>query len=139
MAAATSTRSGLAQSLKEMPKFGGPVVNSDVWTYEYATGELEASDVLEIGYIPAGATLLGFFLYSDDLDSNASAALVRKITVGSTDVASGLTIGQSAGGDFVAIEPVTVTSNTLVKITVTTAAATAAAGTTVLVPLYLPN
>lgn len=139
MAAATSSRSGLAQSQFEMPRFGSPCVNSGVWTYEYATGELELNDVLQMGYVPNGATLLGFFMYADDLDSNVSPALVRKITVGSTDVATGLTYGQAAGGGFVAIEPVTMTADTLVSLTVTTAAATAVAGTTVLVPLYVAN
>lgn len=139
MAGETTSISGLAQSRKSMPSTGGPEVNSDVWSHEYTTGELEANDVLQVGYIPAGATLLGFFMYSDDLDSNGTPALVRKITVGATDVATGLTYGQSAGGGFVAMEPLTVTSNTLVKMTVTTAAATAVAGTTALVPLYIPN
>jgi hypothetical protein len=134
MAAATSTRSGISRRLA--PATGAPNVDAQVWSVEYATGELEASDVMEMGYVPAG-TVIGFFMYSDDLDTNGTPALVRKITVGSTDVATGLTYGQTASGGFVAIEPVTVTTPTLVKVTVTTAAATAAAGTTVLVPLYL--
>lgn len=135
MAGETTSRSGL--DIQQIPRVGGPVLNAAVWTHEYTTGQLELNDVLNIGYIPAGATLTGFFLYSDDLDSNVSPALVRKITVGSTDVATGLTTGQSAGGAFVGIEPVSVTADTLVKVTNTTAAATAVAGTTVLVPLYI--
>ena len=135
MAGETSQRSGLDSQL--IPRFGGPVLNADRWTHEYTTGQLELNDVLEMGYIPAGATLVGFLLFSDDLDSNGAPALVRKITVGSTDVATGLTTGQSAGGAYVGMEPLVLTADTLVKITNTTAAATAAAGTTVLVPLYI--
>lgn len=134
---ATTTRSGV--DIQQIPRTGGPVVNSAVWSHEYTTGQLALNEVLEMGYIPNGATLVGFFLYSDDLDSNASPALVRKVTVGSTDVKTGITTGQAAGGAFVDMEPLTMTADTLVKITVTTAAATAVAGTTVLVPLYIAN
>lgn len=137
MAGETTSRSGLDSQL--IPRFGGPVVNSAVWTTELATTQLELNDVIQMGYIPSGATVIGFFVYSDDLDSNATPALASKITVGSTDVATALTTGRSAGGAFVGIEPVTVTSDTLVSVTFTTAAATAAAGTYALVPLYICN
>lgn len=139
MAGETSQRSGLAASKKSMPNGGGPLMNCAVWSHEYTTGQLEANDVLEAGYVPKGATLLGFFAFYDDLDSNGSPALVQKITVGSTDVKTGITTGQAGGGTFIGIEPITLTATTLVKVTNTTAAATAAAGTFVLVPLYLPN
>lgn len=134
---ATTTRTGV--DIQQIPKFGGPVLNSAVWSHEYTAGQLAVNEVLEMGYVPDGATVVGFFLYSDDLDSGATPALARKVTVGSTDVKTGITTGQSAGGVFVDMEPVTVSGDTLVKITVTTAAATAAAGTTVLVPLYIAN
>lgn len=134
MAGETSTRTGVNR--RHVPATGGPEVNAAVWSHEYTTAQLELNDVLEIGYIPDGATLLGFFMYSDDLDSDVTPTLARKITVGSTDVATGLTYGQSAAGAFVAIEPITMDGATLVKLTNTAAAATAVAGTTVLVPLY---
>lgn len=139
MAGETTQRSGLAASLKNMPRYGGPMINSVAWPHEYTTGQLELNDVLEMGYVPAGATLLGFFAFHDDLDTNASPTLAQKITVGSTDVKTGITTGQAGGGTFIGIEPVTMTADTLVKVTNTTAAATAAAGTFVLSPLYIPN
>jgi hypothetical protein len=140
MAGETTSRSGYTDPL---PKFGGPVLNAAVWTTELATTQLELNDVINMGYIPKGSTLVGFFAYADDLDSNGAPALDWKITVGSTDVKTGLTIGQATSvsthsiTQFLGIEPITATADTLVKVTFTTAAATAAAGTFCLVPVYI--
>ena len=135
MAGETIQRSGLDPQLARHAF--GPILNAVVWTRELATTELELNDVFQVGYIPNGATLIGFHYYFDDLDSATS--LVSKITVGSTDVLTGLTWGRSAGGDFVAIEPVTTTAATLVSWTVTTAPGGAQAGTFYLVPVYIGN
>lgn len=140
MAGETTSRSGIDASV--LPKALGPVLTGVVWTTELATTQLELADVINMGYIPKGATLLGFIPFVDDLDSNGSPALVWKITVGSTDVKTGLTLGQAASlvtntGGFIAIEPITVTAPTLVTVTVTTAAATAVAGTFCLTPVYI--
>lgn len=134
MAGETSTRTGVNR--RQTPATGNPNVDAVVWSHEYTTAQLELNDVLEMGYIPAG-TLIGFFGFWDDLDTNATPTLAQKITVGSTDVKTGITTGQTGGGAFIGIEPVTVTAPTLVKVTNTAASATAAAGTFVLVPLYL--
>jgi hypothetical protein len=140
MAGETTSRSGYTDPL---PKFGGPVLNAAVWTTELGTTQLELNDVINMGYIPKGSTLVGFFSYADDLDSNGAPALAWKITVGSTDVKTGLTIGQATSvsthsiTQFLGIEPITATADTLVKVTFTTAAATAAAGTFCLVPVYI--
>ena len=117
------------------PHFPGPVLNAAVWTYELATGNLESNDVLSLGYVPAGATLIGLMVFTDDLDS--ATGIVSKFIVGSTDVVTGLTIGRAAGGSFVAFEPVAVTSDTLVKWQVTTVPTGAQAGTITVVPLYI--
>lgn len=141
MAGETTSRSGIDSDV--LPHMQGPVLNSVVWTTELATSQLELNDVINMGYIPNGATLVGFFAYADDLDSNGSPALAWKITVGSTDVKTGLTIGQATSvsthsvTQFLGIEPITMTAATLVKVTFTTAAATAAAGTFVLCPVYI--
>jgi hypothetical protein len=111
--------------------YGGP---GETMTKAYATGQLELNDVMEFGYIPAGVKLLGFIYKPDDLDS--STGLVQKITVGSTDVATGLTGGQTGAGSFVAITPYTTTAPTLVKLTCTTAATGAQAGNVYLTPVY---
>lgn len=141
MAGETTSRSGIDSDV--LPHMQGPVLNSVVWTTELATSQLELNDVINMGYIPNGATLVGFFAYADDLDSNGSPALAWKITVGSTDVKTGITIGQATSvsthsvTQFLGIEPITTTAATLVKVTFTTAAATAAAGTFVLCPVYI--
>ena len=142
MTASTVSRTGIATEAE--PLFNGPVLNGAVWSVEVATTSLdEANDAITMGYLPAGVTLLGFIAFAEDLDSNASPALVSKITVGSTDVKTGMTLGQAATGltssisSFVAIEPLAITAKTAVTWTVTTAAGTAAAGTLVLTPVYL--
>ena len=101
----------------------------------FATTQTETNDVVEMGYIPAGVKLLGFLYKPSDMD-NGGTALIQKITVGSTDVAAGLTGGQTGAGSFVVIAPYTTTAPTLVSITSTTAPGTPAAGTVDLTPVY---
>lgn len=143
MAGETTARSGIDAQV--LPHAQGPLLNGVVWTTELATTQLELNDVVQMGYIPNGVTLIGFVAFADDLDTNGSPALVWKITVGATDVRTGVTIGQAAAGltnsltQFLAIDPVTTTAATLVSVTFTTAAATAAAGTFCLTPVYLGN
>jgi hypothetical protein len=143
MAGETTSRSGISRRIT--PVQGGPVLNGAVWSTSVATTQLELNDVLEMGYLPKGVTLVGFIAYATDMDTNGTPALAWKITVGSTDVKTGVTIGQATAlstqtlTQFLGIEPVTTTAATLVKVTVTTAAATAAAGTLVLVPVYIGN
>ncbi len=112
-----------------------PVIGK-TWRLAYATAELELNDVKEFGFIPANSTLVGFIYAPTDLDTGGSPAVVQKITVGGSDVATGLTGAQTGTASFVAIRPVTVTADTLVTVTTTTAAATAAAGTVNLTALY---
>lgn len=141
MAGETTSRSGIDSDV--LPHAQGPIFNGAVWTTELATSQLELNDVINMGYIPQGAVLVGFYAFADDLDSNASPALAWKITVGSTDVKTSITIGQASSvsthsiTQFLGIEPITMSAPTLVKVTFTTAAATAAAGTFCLVPVYL--
>lgn len=141
MAGETTARSGIDSQV--LPHCKGPILNGAVWTTELATSQLELNDVIQMGYIPNGATLLGFIAFADDLDSNGSPALAWKITVGATDVKTGITIGQASAASthslsqFLAIDPITTTAATLVSVTFTTAAATAAAGTFCLTPVYI--
>lgn len=116
-------------------KTTAPVIGQ-TWSLAYATGELQANDVKEFGYVPANSTVIGFIYAPTDLDTGESPAVVQKITVGSTDVATALSGAQSGAASFVAIRPISVTADTLVKITTTTAPATAAAGTVHLTALY---
>jgi hypothetical protein len=142
MTASTVSRTGIATEPK--PKLGGGILNAAVWSHELATTSIdENNDAVQMGYLPAAVTLVGFFAYVDDVDS--STALVWKITVGSTDVKTGITIGQATAlsthslTQFLAIDPYTTTAETLVTVTFTTAAGTPVAGTIVLTPVYVGN
>jgi hypothetical protein len=99
------------------------------FTVAYATTQLEANDVMELGYLPANCTVYGVIYSPTDMDTNVSPAVVQKVTIGSTDVATGLTGGQTGAKSFVGIVPTALTANTLAKVTTTTAPGTAAAGT----------
>ena len=111
-------------------------------THEVSTGELELADVIQIGKIPAGATYVGGFIATDDLDSNGTPAL--DLDVGDDDDADGLagtgSIGQAAAVNTFAgayiTNKTTTTAEKTIKVTVTAAAATAAAGTIRVVVYY---
>lgn len=142
MTASTVSRTGISTEAK--PKVGGGILNAVNWTHELATTSIdENNDAVNMGYLPAGVTLIGFSYYCDDVDS--ATALVAKITVGSTDVKTGITIGQADAKvthsltQFMSIDPYTTTAETLVTVTFTTAAGTPVAGTLVLVPFYIGN
>ena len=95
----------------------------------YASTDNETNDVKNFGYLPANCTVYGVIYAPTDMDTNVSPAVVHKVTLGSTDVATGLTGAQTGAKTFVGITPVTLTANTLVSVTSTTAAATGATGT----------
>jgi hypothetical protein len=95
----------------------------------YLSTDNQASDVMELGYLPANCTVYGFYYAPTDMDTNVSPAVVHKVTIGSTDVATGLTGAQTGTASVVAITPLALTAKTLAKVTTTTAAATGAAGT----------
>ena len=95
----------------------------------FATTQLEAADVVEMGYLPANCTVYGVVYSPTDMDTNVSPALIQKVTVGSTDIVAGLTGGQTGAKSFVGCVPLALTAKTKVSITTTTAPGTAAAGT----------
>lgn len=99
------------------------------FTLAYSTTQNETNDVMEAGYLPSGATVYGVIYAPTDMDTNVSPAVVHKVTIGSTDVVTGLTGAQTGAKTYNAITPLTLTAKTLAKVTSTTAAATAAAGT----------
>jgi hypothetical protein len=142
MTASTVSRTGISTEAK--PRAIGPIMNGVIWSHELATTSIdENNDAVNMGYLPAGVTCFGFSYYCDDVDS--ATALVAKITIGSTDVKTGITIGQADAKathsltQFLSIDPITTTAETLVKVTFTTAAGTPVAGTLVLVPFYIGN
>jgi len=91
----------------------------------YSTTQNETNDVMELGYLPA-CTVYGVH-YSPS--AMAASALVQKITVGSTDIATGLTGAVLGTPSYQPIAPLVLTTKTLAKVTSTTAATTPAAGT----------
>jgi hypothetical protein len=93
------------------------------------TNQLETNDVMQVGYLPANITIYGLGVIATDMDTDGSPALVQKVTVGSTDIVTGITAGQSAGNVFYNVStPYTTAAYDLVKVTTTTAAATGATG-----------
>lgn len=132
MAGETTSLAAAARSIGKKVPFAALMANP--WTLTYATTQLETADVMEAGYLPAGVTLIGFIYSPTDMDT--ATALVQKITVGSTDVVTGLTGGQTGASSAVYFTPVVIADKTLVKVTTTTAAGTPAAGTLTLIPIY---
>lgn len=104
----------------------------------YSTTQNELADVMEAGYIPAGAKCVAVYHGPTDMDSNGSPTLVHKVTVNGVDAVTGLTGAQSGTASltpvtstFAATAPLA-TGPQLVTVTSSTAAATAVAGTVVL-------
>lgn len=106
-------------------------------TVALRTTDLALNDITGVTKVPKAATVLGFFLFTDDLDSG-SEALVWSIYVGATAVAAGITNAVAKAGTFVACStgPLAVTADTIVYLKATTAAATAVAGNCVITPVY---
>lgn len=132
MAGETQVLAAAARGIGKKVPFAAMVANP--WLLTYLTTELELADVKEAGYLPAGVTLLGFYYCPDDLDT--ATALVQKITVGATDVLTGLTGGQTGAKTLQLITPILIVDKTLVKVTCSTAAGTPAAGNLWLIPIY---
>lgn len=103
----------------------------------FSTTQNETDDVMECGYIPPFARAVAVIWCPTDMDTNVSPAVVHKVTVGSTDIVTGLTGAQTGAASITAVIPTAVDDATsssaqLVKVQSTTAAATAAAGTAML-------
>jgi hypothetical protein len=96
-------------------------------THTYTVPQLQKNVLTALGYIPAGVTVVGFSIRSDDLDSGGSA-LVQSLVLGSDTVASGITVGSDGTNGFFPCLPTSVSVPTVLYQKVTTAATTAAAG-----------
>lgn len=108
---------------------------------EVRTTDLATNDITGICKVPAGSTVIGFILQTDDLDTDVSVALVWSILIGSTAFNTAIANDTAKVGTFVvgSAGHVTVTADTIVSLKATTAAATAAAGTVNLTPLYITS
>lgn len=107
------------------------------FTVPYTATELEASDVKQVGFVPKGVKVLGVLYRPTDLDTNVSPAVVQKVSIGSTDIITGLTGAQTGTGSVHPVIPLELTAESLVTITTTTAAATAATTGTVYLGLLV--
>lgn len=106
-------------------------------SHTYATTELdENDDAVEFGYLPGGVTVVGVIIKSADLDSHGTPTLAQSVTIGATAVVTGDVTGKTGVGTAHWITPYSTTAPTLVKVTSTTKAATAAAGIQYLTFLY---
>jgi hypothetical protein len=133
---AGETTSATRGSQRFGTKLSTNALTANVFTVPYLSTETQLNDVMEVGYIPAGVTVIGFFFASTDLDTG-SPAVVQQILLGSTALVSGITCAQGGTADFFTCTPTATTAATLLKIKTTTAAATGAAGTVYLTPLYV--
>ena len=114
-------------------------------TIAVAAGQLTVNALLGGIMIPKGAEIVGIQLQATKLDTNGSPAIVLAVgdvTVGDR-LMTGATIGQN-GGHSAAIAPLTgfgyqYPADTLVQVKVTTAPATAAAGTIRVLIDYVTN
>jgi hypothetical protein len=134
---AGETTSVSAASVRQQRFQPGGAIYPIRFDLSYSTSQNELNDVMEAGYLPAGVKVLAVGAHATDMDSGI-AAVVHKVTVGSVDIVSSLTAAQASAAQLV---PVTAAylqaapsaSEQLVKVTTTTAAATAVAGTLSLV------
>ena len=130
---AGETKAVLAAYAKPTRMLTGSGLCCSVFSVPLATTEMELADVVNCGFIPAGVTVVAVGFACHDMDS--STGVVNKITIGSTDVATGITAGvlgsvATAVPTLRAVIPQTTTDKTLVSTTFTTApSGTAAAGT----------
>lgn len=116
-----------AQLVPEVP---GPTLTAYEVSATYsATNQLELADVMELCYLPAGLKIWAIGVTATDMDTNGSPLLTQKITIGSTDVLTGINDGRTGASTMYQVPtPYTTTGLELVTITNTAAAATAATG-----------
>ena len=154
MATFTATR---AASTAPVTAITGGVLNVAWGTIEVSANPV-AADVYEMCRIPAGAVVVGGYIYSDDLDTNATETLdldigwlangveaadpdgFGNLGVLGTDTVAGIKPESGYqypfGGTLITDGPRTFTNETVVAVTCVATAATFAAGTLSLVVHY---
>lgn len=120
-------------------KSAGQLV-AQTFTVAVRTTDLETNDITGVGKVPNGATVLGFYFFTDDLDSG-SEALVWSVLIGTTVVQAGITNAVAKAGTHFACStgPLAVTADTVINIKSTTAAATGVAGNVKITPIYITS
>jgi hypothetical protein len=107
-------------------------------TQPIATTSLDdIGDIVEMGFLPANSTLLGYYVMATSL---AASALIYKIQVAGADSVTGITTGgtgAAAAAQFLLTAPLAITALSKVQYVVTTVATTPAAGTLTIIPLLI--
>lgn len=128
---AGETKAVQVEYLKPKKQLSNAGLCVQTFSVTLTTAEMEVGDVVQLGYLPAGVTVVAVSFASTDLDSGTAA--VNKITIGSTDVVTGLTNAQAGSvattvSSVRAIIPQATTAKTLVSTTFTTAPGTPVGG-----------
>lgn len=129
----TAVAASAARVFRDNPGFGLFAVP---FSLTFGSTDNQSADVMEAGYIGTGVVPYAVVWVPTDMDTNVSPAVVHKVTVGSTDIVTGLTGAQTGTAQIVPCSTLaTTTAATKVTVTTSTAAATAASGTATLILL----
>jgi hypothetical protein len=108
------------------------------FTVAIATTSIDdVGDIVELGYLPANCTVVGFIVSSTDMDTNVTPLAVGKLTLGATDVVTAIADMKAGTSTFYACSPQALTAVTKLQWNTTAVAATAAAGTLDVTALYI--
>ncbi len=129
----TAVAASAARLFKDNPGFGLFAVP---FSLTFGSNDNQLADIMEAGYIGVGVTPYAVIWIPTDMDTNVSPLVTHKVTVGSTDVVTGLTGAQTGTAQIVPCSTLaTTTALTKVVVNTTAAAATAASGTATLILL----
>jgi len=126
----TALAAGSWRAANSIPTQGpAAALHTTTLSASFTTTDNQTNDVMEMGYLPEGITIVGVIVTATDMDTGGPT-VVHKITVGSTDILTGLTNAGTGATTFNPLPtPYKTAAYDLVKVTSTTAATTAAAGT----------
>jgi hypothetical protein len=147
MATFTATRA--ASTFPVAKPIGGGTLSAAWGTIEVAANPV-AADIYQMCRVPAGAVVVGGWIFGDDLDTNATETLdldvadpdgLGNLGVFTTDTVAGIKpeAGYSfpLGGVLITDGPKTFAAETVIQVTTVATAATFAAGTLSVVVYYL--
>jgi len=116
---------------------GGGALVGQLYTQAMTVKELALNVKTGLGYLPIGATVIGFIFRATDMDTGGSPALVQSLFLNTTEVVTALAVGKTGtGGTISPITPTAITAETVLYVKTTTAAQTVAAGTVYVTALY---
>ena len=108
------------------------------FTIAMATTSLDdVGDIVELGYLPANCTVVGFIVSSTDMDTNVSPTATGKLTLGATDLVTGIADQKAGTSAFYGCTPTALTAVTKLVWNQTAVSATGAAGTLDVTALYI--